>query len=293
MHLIGNTKPCRSKPSRFNPDSGVGCFPSWLSTESLPLISCDRCGNCNMSFLLQIYNPTEDSFAFHRFIYVFICLNNCGSIKAYRSQLPRINEFLPAQAEHSSTSVSPSVSTSSHTFCQKCGFLCNEKSPCNRRVFKHYKLEIFQERTDTSDDGELSAKQLIKELEQLDSLPQLAAEDELNDEDLNFSSRANDPSFDKYQTFMEINDSPAVIFGDEPVYLTESRNFNPTKCENCGKPRKFEFQVTSSIISLLGLDDLVDFGSIYVYTCCCDIGKDSYKEEHVVVANEPDHWWKI
>eukprot|EP00088_Acartia_fossae_P048159 TRINITY_DN5247_c0_g1_i1.p1 TRINITY_DN5247_c0_g1~~TRINITY_DN5247_c0_g1_i1.p1 ORF type:complete len:359 (+),score=42.81 TRINITY_DN5247_c0_g1_i1:37-1113(+) len=92
--------------SRFFP-SKVGGRPAWLDLANLPKPSttqCKKCGN-GMRFLLQVYSPDDGTeSAFHRTIFVFICVQNqCWSdstesgkpIVVLRSQLGRKNQFYP------------------------------------------------------------------------------------------------------------------------------------------------------------------------------------------------------
>ena len=90
--------------SRFFP-SKIGGKPAWLNLKNIPdakQLACDYCGEPCI-FLCQVYAPyEEDSKAFHRILYLFVCKNpecckeNCnGNVKVLRSQLERENEFYP------------------------------------------------------------------------------------------------------------------------------------------------------------------------------------------------------
>jgi len=91
--------------SRFFP-SKVGGKPAWLDLANLPKpskLQCAKCG-CQLKFLLQIYSPDDKTAAaFHRTVFVFICVQNqcwnnrSGSVLVLRSQLTRQNRFYPAE----------------------------------------------------------------------------------------------------------------------------------------------------------------------------------------------------
>ncbi|GAB5354341.1 hypothetical protein AAMO2058_000110500 [Amorphochlora amoebiformis] len=85
--------------------SKVGGKPAWLNLSEIPFVgSCRECKKA-LSFLLQVYAPREEwqgggEHTFHRTIYVFTCrtstcLKSSGSVRVFRSQLPRKNEFYP------------------------------------------------------------------------------------------------------------------------------------------------------------------------------------------------------
>eukprot|EP00298_Acanthocystis_sp_HF-20_P026604 c4399_g1_i1.p1 GENE.c4399_g1_i1~~c4399_g1_i1.p1 ORF type:complete len:371 (+),score=148.07 c4399_g1_i1:91-1113(+) len=84
--------------------SKVGGKPAWLNPEILPNVADLTCANCQnrLNFLLQLYAPLENKeTTFHRTLFIFCCFNGqChsfpGSIRVFRSQLPKINKYYPA-----------------------------------------------------------------------------------------------------------------------------------------------------------------------------------------------------
>lgn len=93
--------------------SKVGGAPAWLDRRDLPSAEDLRCTANNhgdpcgrqYAFICQVYAPSEDDNpdAFHRTTFVFACRNPLccgkpGSVKAFRSQLPRRNDFYPYEA---------------------------------------------------------------------------------------------------------------------------------------------------------------------------------------------------
>ena len=86
-----------------NWDGGkVGGKPVWLNSVGIPAPTDLICKCCNspLIFLLQIYCPLDDvNDAFHRSLYIFVCRRqSCvknGSVRCFRNQLGRRNDFYP------------------------------------------------------------------------------------------------------------------------------------------------------------------------------------------------------
>ncbi|KAI8825764.1 programmed cell death protein 2 [Fimicolochytrium jonesii] len=104
----------------------IGGKPMWLN-QSAPLKATDvTCGVCEkpMVLLLQFYTPEDHPIeAYHRVIYVFCCRNGAchknrwqDCFKAYRSQLPEVNEVYTFD-EDSDTH----VPTPTAPLCNICG----------------------------------------------------------------------------------------------------------------------------------------------------------------------------
>ena len=81
----------------------VGGKPAWLDPVDVPTAKQLKCLYTRepLDFLMQIYAPVdEEPTAFHRSIFVFVSphggdLHRPGAVRAFRSQLPRDNEFYP------------------------------------------------------------------------------------------------------------------------------------------------------------------------------------------------------
>lgn len=81
--------------------SKLGGRPAWLDPVQLPLESQLRCGasGAPLRFLLQVYaSINDDARAFHRTVFLFISphgsrLGELGAARAFRCQLPRVNDF--------------------------------------------------------------------------------------------------------------------------------------------------------------------------------------------------------
>jgi len=52
--------------------SKIGGFPAWLNPDRTPSVICDNCKS-SMVLLLQLYAPREESYSYHRTIFVFMC----------------------------------------------------------------------------------------------------------------------------------------------------------------------------------------------------------------------------
>jgi hypothetical protein len=103
--------------------SKLGGAPAWLDPVMLPLTSELRCASSGapLRFLMQLYAPiNDDPRAFHRALYLFIsprgsALGMPGAVRAFRTQLPRANEYygfdppqeneLPAQLSGASAAI--------------------------------------------------------------------------------------------------------------------------------------------------------------------------------------------
>lgn len=118
---IGFAEPCEKwiLSSRFFP-SKVGGKPAWLNLEHIPRAEDLQCESCKdpCIFLCQVYAPyEEDTDAFHRTIFIFVCKNpQCcrpnenGNVKVLRSQLGQHNKFYPSDPPVESEDWNPELS---------------------------------------------------------------------------------------------------------------------------------------------------------------------------------------
>lgn len=153
--------------------SKLGGPPAWLSLAQLPCFNRLQCENClqTCKFLLQIYSPGggdddssddvgdeesdyDDSPSFHRTLFIFVCTaNGCKkrSIKCFRSQLSRKNQFYdfnpPDYNNSSSTScdINPnSLATTYGKLCQVCSCaatkFCSQCKKCSYCSKEHQTL---------------------------------------------------------------------------------------------------------------------------------------------------------
>lgn len=130
---------CQHFPSK------IGGKPAWLSLAPLPSPNQLQCPKCSgiCIFLLQVYAPVEDdSNAFHRTVFVFLCKNpNCHQPNSnapfcvVRSQLPRDNDFYSPDPPTPATPI-PSKGDNLCAVCgiagPKCCAKCHSRSYCSK-----------------------------------------------------------------------------------------------------------------------------------------------------------------
>ncbi|KAL8089332.1 hypothetical protein AgCh_038952 [Apium graveolens] len=142
--------------------SKAGGFPAWLDPINLPSGSSTVCGICGdpLQFLLQVYAPLfEKKSTFHRTLFVFMCPsmkcllqdqheqwkrpsdNPCRSVKVFRCQLPRSNNFYSYEAPKRNGTDRPSEVKG--TLCSWCG-TWRGCSVCGNCKSAHYCSEKHQ-----------------------------------------------------------------------------------------------------------------------------------------------------
>jgi len=140
--------------SRYFP-SKVGGKPAWLDLALLPkpiTLQCRICGSPT-KFLLQVYSPDDKVItAFHRTIFVFICVNKtcwsasgCSSrpVVVLRSQLARENRFYPAQPPQESPGWRTDITAQNYgALCPVCG--CRGDKVCGRCKSVAYCSQLHQ-----------------------------------------------------------------------------------------------------------------------------------------------------
>lgn len=126
---IGYLEKCDSwkLESRFFPCK-VGGKPAWLDLKNLSVnLTCQCCGKPCV-FLCQIYAPVSGH-SDHRMVYIFICrdpqcckTNENGNFRAYRCQLPQVNEYYPIEDPVDSPDWHPEITVNKYTkTCTVCG----------------------------------------------------------------------------------------------------------------------------------------------------------------------------
>nr|XP_022913320.1 programmed cell death protein 2 [Onthophagus taurus] len=296
--------------SHFFP-SKIGGKPAWLSLENVPNLECKSC-NQPTSFLCQVYAPfEEDEKNFHRTVFIFVCmncsLNTPDTIKVFRSNIPRKNDFYsdepPNENDDTDFSVSKWVKLcelcggKANKCCSKCKkvmYCCkehqvmdwkeNHKELCgkgemvekkkSRHLFDEYKIVIEEEEIDLK--PEIDENKEVEKLKELE-LQGLSLQDISEEEIEAHSSLITDKTFQKFQK--HIKNYPDQILryerGGEPLWIAEEPiPESIPNCDNCGEPRQFEFQIMPQILNLLSKDCVLDWGILAVYTCVksCDIG---------------------
>lgn len=129
--------------------SKIGGKPAWLDLEKVPSIDDLKCKKCGapQSFLCQIYAPIEEKTeCFHRTIYIFICReqsclvpNSAENFSAFRSQLPRQNQFyspIPPNEDEELSAIEPLCRICSVCGCRG-GLVCSRCKGINYCSAKH------------------------------------------------------------------------------------------------------------------------------------------------------------
>ncbi|MBW0487096.1 hypothetical protein O181_026811 [Austropuccinia psidii MF-1] len=246
----------------------VGGRPIWLNPFlplSTPFITCCSCG-FPMAFLMQM-NAPEDSNpdAYFRTIYIFVCrkfsclkLHGPGALKAFRVQYPETYEppwqnintqldnelsFLPTYREWE--------------------IICEEE-PFDINIAKSPEL--------------ISMKKLDSTSLQDEDAKTKGTKVHVDEAFLTFQSRiARAP--DQILRYLRVS-TPSI----EPLWVNEppqeTKAFQKLlRCGNCGKQRTAEFQILSTILLSLGIQDEgektdeLDFGTLIIYTCPASCSK--------------------
>jgi pre-rRNA-processing protein TSR4 len=123
-----------------NWDGGIiGGKPIWLNPVHIPRPEDLACSVCRdpLVFLLQIYCPLDiPDTAFHRAIYVFCCNKescmNQGSIKCFRNQLAKENDFYDNNGDSNNNKIVESLPS----LCEVCG--CGATNVCSQCKVMRY-----------------------------------------------------------------------------------------------------------------------------------------------------------
>eukprot|EP00917_Polyrhabdina_sp_WS-2016_P032226 GHVP01068758.1.p1 GENE.GHVP01068758.1~~GHVP01068758.1.p1 ORF type:complete len:335 (+),score=71.15 GHVP01068758.1:36-1040(+) len=297
--------------------SKAGGKPAWLcptlpSEESLKCVVCKNL----MNFVLQLYIPGENDNCFHRTFFVFGC-QNCGEgFSCFRSQLPQINKYYPAEALPDDTKL-PEDEWLKDGVCAECGLpFCPETSVeeklhqrCIRQLhktaltrFSEYEIldeeELSSESSDEEEEKENKYRVLNEDLKDMDESERDAFESLVKE-----AKGCGDKSFIKLLESHRRNPGQVlrVSEGHTPMWAADTNQIDLSDippCGKCGAARQFVFQIHPSIIFKLG-EDLdpykeeigcrLDFGLLCVYSCSkdCDV-EESYNEEIIYRQNEPD-----
>ncbi|WZN61061.1 programmed cell death protein 2 [Chloropicon roscoffensis] len=285
--------------------SKIGGQPAWLDPIRLPTnednqTKCCGCGG-PLSFLLQLYCPINlKDECFHRTLYVFTCTKeeclrkNLG-VTVLRCQLRRKNPYYgyhPCEDDQEQPVLAPG---------QKC------EPPQTGFLGPWAESELVTDEEPRDDAGE--AQEGESNESELDRLARQyggmvvgrgggegedmalgeEGQDDEGDIDLNEMDENGDEEWAKFRKRLSRAPSQCVRYcgdpeggepedGEDRVPLWPSSSNLPgeiPKCELCGEPRKFEFQVLPQVLYYAGVDsglpDDLDFTTIAVYTCTCDV----------------------
>ncbi|GJY75858.1 programmed cell death protein 2 [Tanacetum coccineum] len=317
--------------------SKAGGTPAWLDPVNLPTGNsslCDICGE-PLRFLLQAYAPLSDKDStFHRTLFVFMCTSmSCllrdqheqwkhhpekgsRSIKVFRGQLPRNNQFYSSEAPKHDGSDKP-LGTSA-TPCSWCGTWKGDKvcSNCKKARYcskKHqaihwssaHKIQCRTIDTDqeSSSRSTNSSENIAKGYNVTWPEYEIINEDESDfDTEIPNSNAygkalptANEDEGDAkcWASFQKrIARAPDQVLRysrDElakplwPMLSGQPSKADIPKCTSCGSPRAFEFQILPQLLYFFDVKNeynSLDWATIVVYTCeaSCD-GSLAYQEE--------------
>lgn len=284
---------------RFFP-SKVGGKPAWLIPDRLPAekeLRCDHCG-LPLRFLMQIYASQGDyrPNCFHRTLHLFVC-TGCqpSEVVVFRAQLPRKNKYYSSEApdDEDDTVDDPELESAlrANPLCTGAGrpsYYFDE----HELTVSGTKAVEDSDDDDEEDDDEGIEAQLVKNA--------LDAPEEKEEFDEYWKGHGQkDKIFKTFEGFAKRHPSHVVRYelGGKPLwYCTPGQYLDPApQCENCGAPRKFEFQIQPQLISLLDSDRL-DFGIVCIYSCSasCEPPKSgsAYLREWAYVQPEPPAWRK-
>lgn len=308
-HLVGVLDDIRfPNNSRFLFPSKVGGLPAWMNPESIPVVQCDSCSR-TMSFLLQIYAPDEEANqAFHRSIMIFICTTCRCFLKAFRVQLPLINDQYPSQPV--TADVVPAHDDKlADKCCENCGMLNHSGGVCHPLPEYGLSIEELDELVlgEEDDNDECEDEDMENEkMDQICKTSEMTLDESEADLFNEFTETAieSDTSFRMFKRFVEEAPVDHVVYysiGGSPVWITDQNQMpgNPPHCEHCGAARQFEFQIQPQLIyhlmkRLRGFPMNAapfEWGVVAVYTCSshCSAGGD-YREEFVYNQLEPAEW---
>lgn len=301
--------------------SKIGGRPAWLDPQHLPSSTELTCGVSGrpLDFLLQVYAtpPALDHIpeAFHRTIFLFVSpqgdqLHKRGAVKAYRSQLPRHNDYYEPE---------PTACGSASSFPLQAKLLEGQsKSPEDRwqvaqteaaaamkqpivgppppSMYPQMELVVEPEHRYNDEDDTVTDAQterLLREYREQESSQGALTTDDLPPEvisALEQNSTADTRQFANFAAAVAAAPEQVLRYCFEPeaVPLWPSPDGVPSsldipECSLCGSPRQFEFQVLPQLLNYLDIDaeaaDSADWGVIAVYSCSRSCHVEGYAEE--------------
>ncbi|RLN73335.1 hypothetical protein BBJ28_00018047 [Nothophytophthora sp. Chile5] len=295
----------------------VGGRPSWLcpSSGSLPSTEQLACSECRtpLSFLLQVYCPLdEQSDAFHRSLYVFVCraagCSQQGDGKAFRLQLPRENAFYAGESGASSLK---STDSSTHELVDPEAAVELLRTQGSKWLFPEHELEIDHEPDSREAANEYEAKLLADfEKDKVIGGRKTREGDEsdpfTDDSELDVSQRElnealghagdQDAQYVRFLTRVALAKDQVLRYSrweSDAVLWVHSQGIRTAAvppCDRCGGDRKFEFQVLPQLLNYLGVDQQgslgdissrsCEWGTLAVYTCArsCPLETQSAQE---------------
>lgn len=257
-------------------ESKIGQLPQMLvyGHDSLfgDISKCQNCGG-EVGFIGQIFAPYREWF--FRTIYIFVCkrpecANKKEGIHVYRCQLPKENEFYSIEVIEGVTHVT---------------------------LKKDYKTPEYFEKMMLVNKEWILYDDIITPKEQKNLEEKIINDPENNPSEM-------DASFEDYSYMLysqTLDDIPGQVIRYSfsptavPLYYSDYDQFTEKDttlpCENCGKNRIFEFEMTNSILTYITPLIELDWGMFVVYSCpdsCAAKGPSMYVREAVLLQLSPD-----
>ncbi|XP_071718852.1 uncharacterized protein [Rutidosis leptorrhynchoides] len=325
--------------------SKAGGTPAWLDPVNLPSGKsslCDMCGE-PLRFLLQAYAPLCDKEStFHRTLYVFMCPSmaclrrdqheqwkhqpekGSRSVKVFRGQLPRDNQFYSSEPPKNNGSDKPLGPAA--PLCNWCGTWKGDKrcGNCKRACYcsqihqaNHWKsshkiqCRAIDLTGQASNSGSTNSS---------DDTPKVASNitwpeyEIINEDEPEFGGEVSD-SGAYGKTSLTNNEDEGDVKSwayftkrvarapEQVLRYSRFENSKPLwpmlsgqpskadipKCSSCGGNRSFEFQILPQLLYYFDVKNdynSLDWGTIAVYTCeaSCD-STLAYKEEFAWVQH--------
>ncbi|XP_076885200.1 uncharacterized protein LOC143534646 [Bidens hawaiensis] len=317
----------------------AGGTPAWLNPVNLPSGKSCLCGICSapLQFLLQYYAPiSERESTYHRTLFVFMCTSmSCllrdqheqrkrlpeeqsRSVKVFRCQLPRDNQFYSSEDPRNDGSDTPSGAAA--PLCSWCGTWKGDKvcSNCKRAHFCSKTHEdIHWSSTHKTDQCRTTDLMLQPSNSRPDNssedIPKAASNAIWPELEIVYEDEPKlDPEMPNINTYGNVlrNDTEDVGEAKSWAYFTKRIACDPQQvlrysrhdtiplwpmlsgrpsnadipiCSSCGSDRAFEFQIMPQLLYYFDVkneSNSLDWGTIAVYTCeaSCD-GSLAYEEE--------------
>jgi len=234
-----------------------------------------------MEFILQINAPLDNNpAAIYRTFYVYSCTKaSClaakakESVKVFRVQLPAGNPFYEVEKPEDQSLLQRFRDKQYLNFCPTCKM--QHEQPCHAKPWQEWVIDTGPEELDADGDPANT-----NDIESTMQSATLSNEDGTQDAKEPDTKVPVDAAFLQFQERMH-NEPDQVLryYYREtaekagPLWVSDEKKLAPEDVPacRCGARRVIEFQILSTILSYLGVNDLekdsLDFGTIAIYTC--------------------------
>ncbi|XP_047080221.1 programmed cell death protein 2-like [Lolium rigidum] len=297
--------------------SKAGGAPAWLDPVNLPSGRSSCCGFCGdpLRFVLQLYAPHErKGTGYHRMFFVFMCpsmsclqldqheqgkdraANPRRSVKVFRCQLPKDNEFYAAEEPKGCVGSQCSggialARWSRERFMSNTQFTRWFYSSRRRERWPEYLVVDKTEPSSSTSSGDDKSELMgVQGQVEPDVMMQAFMDHFEADEDNTCWASFRDRTERERSQVLRYRRKEDA----EPLWAVSSGSLSEAdipSCIYCNGPLGFEFQIMPQLLYYFHVEkepDPTDWATIIVYTCrdSCD-GSVSYKEEFVRVQFSP------